>query len=138
MDVKIAWRNLYRRPQRTFLVLMGIGVSIFCLIFFLAMCKGMFVLMIDTIIDNTTGHLQVHQKDYLLKQEIDLNIENQQIIMEKIKSTEHVTGVSPRILVNGLVSTATSSGFAKIYGIDPEMESSVTVINKKLIKGKIL
>ena len=138
MIFKIAWRNLYRRPQRTFLVLMGIGVSIFCLILFLAMCEGMFSLLVHTVTDNVMGHIEIHHKDYLLKQEVVMTVKEPEFIIEKLKETEYVEGLSPRVVINGLVSSAESSGFAKVYGIDPEMEKSVTIIDTKLIRGSNL
>jgi len=138
ITIILAWRNLITRNRQSLILLLAISIGLFGLIFLQAFMDGFYVLMINTAIDTDLGYIQVHQKDFLLKRDVKLTIPGTDEILKEINTTPDVTGVSPRILGNGFFSSPESSNYGRIYGIDPRMEDSVTVISSKLVKGEKL
>lgn len=136
--LRIAWRNLWKRKRLTAILLLGIATGVFTLLFHQALMEGFFVLMVDSAVDMSLGHLQVHRKDYLLRKDIALVIPGAPALTEEIRRLPSVTGAAQRLLCYGLASSADSSHFAKICGIDPAAEMKVTTIDTFLVEGKRL
>ncbi len=57
------------------------------------------------------------------------------MLISTIKTYKNVTGVSSRILIEGMASSATTSNGVRILGINPETEKKVTSVYKHIIKG---
>ena len=136
--LKIAWRNLIKRPIHTAILMMAIIAGTFTLVLFLALSQGFFVLMVNTIVDSYMGHIQIHKKDYLLKRDVKMLVPHSEKILEVISKNPHITGCSPRIVCQGLVSSAEKTMSGIVYGIDPKKESTISDIQSKVTKGKIL
>lgn len=134
--LKLAWRNLIVRNRQTLILLLAISMGLFGLIFLEAFMDGFYLEMVNTVIDTDMGHIQVHEKDYLKKFDVELVIPDSDKVIREASATDHVTGVSPRILANGFFSSPESSNYGKVFGIDPRMEESVTHIFSKIVKGE--
>lgn len=131
----IAWRNLLKRPRRTAIALSAIGVGLFGLIMFQVMLEGFIVMMVRTVVDTSLGHIQVHHQDYRQKQDAELVIPDSHGAQRVLATVPHVSGFSPRVLAKGLVSSAESSTFTTVYGIDPAHERRVTTIAQRVVTG---
>ena len=62
---RLAWRNLWRHPRRTWLTLGAMVFSNVLLVFLISLQLGMYRLMIDNTLQAFTGHLQVQAPGYL-------------------------------------------------------------------------
>lgn len=138
ITLTLAWRNLFKRNRQSLILLMAISIGLAGLIFLQAMMDGFYDLMIRSVVDTSMGYIQVHEKDYLLKQDIKQAITDVDQVTDKISRVPHVKGVSPRVLVNGFFSSPESSNYGRLYGVNPLLEDTVTVINGKLVNGKNL
>ncbi|MCD4786013.1 MAG: ABC transporter permease [Candidatus Eremiobacteraeota bacterium] len=136
--LKLALRNLVKRKRQTIILLLAIASGLFGIICMNAMMDGFYALMINTAVDTNMGSMQIHEKDYLLKRDAKLYMKDPRKIEEVIEKEPHVTGFSPRVLTLGFVSSAEDSNFAKVYGIDPLLEGTVTIINEDIVEGKHL
>lgn len=134
----IAWRNILRRSRQSLILLLAISSGIFTLIVYFAMVDGFLTLMTDTLINNGLGHIQIHHKNYLLENDVKLIINNPELIISKLQKTPGISGISPRVICQGLISSPDSSNFANVYGIDPALESSIVNLRKRLIKGEMV
>ncbi|MDZ7624607.1 MAG: FtsX-like permease family protein [Ignavibacteriaceae bacterium] len=56
-------------------------------------------------------------------------------ILSEIKSQPNVIGASARLIVEGMISSATSSGGVRITGIIPDDESKVTSVHNQIVTG---
>ena len=136
--LKIAWRNLTKRPIHTGILSLAIATGTLTLVLFLALSEGFFVLMINTIVDNQMGHIQIHRKNYLLTKDVKMIIPETSKVLDAVKAAPHIKAFSPRVLCQGLVSSPEKTLSGTVYGIDPLMEGKVTITQGKLVKGEKL
>ena len=64
MYAKLAWRNMWRNPRRTTVILIAVIIGIWAMIFLGSIQRGMNDQMIRTNIATMTGQIQVHRSGY--------------------------------------------------------------------------
>jgi len=135
MLLKLAWRNIWRNKKRSLIIISAIAVGLCCGLFASATMFGMWDSMINTTIDRDLGHFQIHSKAFEDEKLLTDTIPNFENVISTIKTNKNVTGVSSRILIEGMASSATSSNGVRILGIDSETEKKVTSVYKHIVKG---
>jgi putative ABC transport system permease protein len=135
MLLTLAWRNIWRNKKRSLIIISAVAVGLCCGLFASAAMFGMWDSMINTTIDRDIGHFQIHSKSFEDEKLVTDTIPGFENIMSRLKATKYVTGVSSRILIEGMASSATTSNGVRILGINPETEKKVTSIYKHIIKG---
>jgi ABC-type lipoprotein release transport system permease subunit len=135
MLLTLAWRNIWRNKKRSLIIITAIAVGICCGLFASATMFGMWDSMINTTIDRDLGHFQIHSKDFEDEKLITDTIPKFESVLSTLKTSKYVTGVSSRILIEGMASSATTSYGVRILGINPESEKDVTSIYKQVING---
>ena len=63
--LRLAWRNLWRHPRRTWLTTGAMVFSNVLLVFMISLQFGMYGLMIDNTLQSFTGHMQVQAPGYI-------------------------------------------------------------------------
>lgn len=136
MLLSLAWRNIWRNKRRSLIIVAAIAVGLLCGLFTSAIMFGMGESLINTTIDRDLGHIQIHTKtfedDKLLTDTIPSSIK----ILSEIKSQPDVIGASARLIIDGMISSATSSGGVRITGIQPQDEMKVTSVHNYIVAGK--
>ena len=135
MLLTLAWRNVWRNKKRSLIIISAIAVGLCCGLFASAAMYGMWDSMINTTIDRDLGHFQIHSKSYEDEKLVTDTIPDFQNVISAIKKYKYVTGVSSRIIIEGMASSASTSNGVRILGIDPDSEKNVTSINKHIVKG---
>ncbi|MBK8079550.1 MAG: ABC transporter permease [Saprospiraceae bacterium] len=90
---------------------------------------------INTAIENKTSHVQIHDPKFLEDYEIQYALKNYTAFREKLKETGIVSASSPRIIVGGLIASASGNRGALIKAIDPALEIQTTGFDKKVVVG---
>ena len=62
--IKLAWRNIWRNPKRTWITASSIGFAVFFACVMQSMQLGSYERMIDNSVRFYTGHLAIHQNEY--------------------------------------------------------------------------
>ena len=62
--LRLAWRNLWRQPRRTWLTIGAMVFSNALLVFMISLQFGMYELMIGNTLQAFTGHIQVQAPGY--------------------------------------------------------------------------
>jgi putative ABC transport system permease protein len=138
MILRIAWKNVWRNPVRSGVVMAAIVVGIWSLMFLLSFFQGMVESYINTAIENKTSHIQLHDKNFVNDLEIQHALTDYEDKQKVLISTGFVESVCPRIIVSGLVASATGNRGALIKAIDPDMESQTTKFQNKVVEGVFL
>lgn len=136
--LKLALRNVLRNRRRSLLTIISMGGGYFLLSAMAAMTEGSYSNMIDLFTRDHTGHVQIHQGDYLNRPSLYKTIQNPQKLMHLLTSQPQVVAVSARIYGPSLAYGNAKSSPANVIGINPKLEASTTLLKQKLTKGKYL
>ncbi len=135
MIFKIAFRNIFRQKRRTVLTALSMLSGFVLSAFFIGFSDGSYSNIINMFTKNKTGHIQIHQKDYLDNPSIYKSINNHKDIFEQLGKLSDIESYAPRIYTSGLVSVRDKSSGARVIGIDPILENKTTNINRSIMKG---
>lgn len=137
MLTKIAWKNIWRNPVRSAILITAIALGIWALIFLNGLTVGMVNGYVESAINNRTSHLQIHTPQYDEEKEIT-HFFNDQKLESYLNDADFVTEFSSRIVVDGMISSAHSSKGVILYGIDDSSENKVTGLDDKIESGNPL
>lgn len=132
----LAWRNIWRNKRRSLIIIAAIAVGLLCGLFTSAIMFGMGESLINTTIDRDLGHIQIHTKSFEDDKLLSDTIPSAGNIVNNISQKPNVTGVSSRLIIEGMISSATSSGGVRVTGIQPQDEMKVTSVHNNIIVGK--
>jgi ABC-type lipoprotein release transport system permease subunit len=135
MIVSLSWRNVWRNKLRSSVIIIATTLGICAGIFSAAFYQGMADQRIEKAIKTELSHIQIHQKEFRNSNEIKDYIPNADKLNQHIIEIPEVEGVSNRIVIFSMVSSAETGSGVKIVGIDPEKERMTTNIHEKLDEG---
>jgi len=139
MYLQLAWRNIWRNPRRTAVILTAVIIGVWSMIFLGALMRGIAVGMVKNGIATLTGHIQIHHKGYRDDPAIEHSMFDHQIIESALKEN-----LSPgakwasRVRVNAIANNARHSSGVTLVGIDPPVEAKISFIGKAISKGNYL
>lgn len=134
LQLRLAWRNLWRNKRRTFITIAAVFFAGFSIISMRSLQTGAYGSMVRTMVGSHTGFIQVHKKGYWEEKFIDNSFEERPELREEISSVQGVTGVSPRLTSHSLIAFEDRSRPAMVDGIDAEYEAQLD-IESNLIAG---
>jgi ABC-type lipoprotein release transport system permease subunit len=139
MALRMAWRNLWRNPRRTLVILTDVAVGVFSMIFIGALMEGAGDQMIRNSIATLVGSLQVHHRGY----RDDPVVEN--TMTDPSEPAAALASVltpgdrwSRRVRVNAVAGNARHSAGVTLVGIEPEKEAGVSFIGSAVKEGRNL
>ena len=136
MNIKIAWRNIWRSPVRSFVVMGSVLVGVWAIIVLLGFTNGMVSSYINNAIKNQVSHIQIHQPEFKEDLEVKYMLKDADTMVEKIAQNADVQSVTPRAMVNVMLSTSSGVRGVMARGVLPESEAKVTALDKKIIEGE--
>lgn len=136
--VTLAWRNLWRKKRRTFITVSSVLFAVILAIFFMSMIGGMKQQMVDSIISNTTGHLQIQDVLYHDEPTMDHAMEYSEEVREAIALFEaEIDYTVPRIEGFCLASKDINSRGVYLMGVLPCRENKMNNLGSRLVEGKM-
>jgi len=136
MLIAVSWRNIWRSKTRSLVVITAITLGIMAGVFSTAFMKGMMDKRIETAIRTELSNIQIHDSLYRKTSELRYYMQGGDLLARKIDTMSHVAGVTRRIIVQSMVSSAETGAGVKIMGIHPDDEKQVTDIAEKIVEGK--
>ena len=131
----LAWRNIWRNKKRSLIIIAAIAAGLLSGLFASAVMFGMGESLVNSTIDRNLAHIQVHSKEFEEEKLLSDTIPNFSNALQTIKKQNFISGISPRVIVEGMGSSATTSTGLRILGINPSDEKSVTTIHKRIVEG---
>ncbi|MEA3471454.1 MAG: FtsX-like permease family protein [Thermodesulfobacteriota bacterium] len=138
IEIKMAWRNIWRNPRRSILTIIAIIFATMLLVSMLSWQFGSYDTMINTTVKIHTGHVQVQAKGYRDKMDIRLVVPNPKAVDDVIEDIPEVEAYTSRATAFTLVSSSDRTYGVILTGIDPERESKVSTLKKLVRRGKYL
>jgi putative ABC transport system permease protein len=138
VDIKMAWRNVWRNPRRTILTISAIVFASTLLIFMLSFQLGSYGTMINASVRIHTGHLQVQAVGYQDKKSMRLVVPDPSAVGELMDSVPEVDAYTFRANAFSLASSKERTYGVLVIGIDPVRESQVSTLTQLIRQGSYL
>lgn len=132
---EIAWKNVWRNKLRSLIVIIAITLGLIGGLFYIAFVNGMTQTQVNSTIKSEISNIQIHNPKFLINDETKYSIDNSDLIIKKIKNLETVRGVSAKLKINGMVSSAATGTAILIHGININEEKSTSDLYTKIIQG---
>jgi putative ABC transport system permease protein len=136
----LAFRNVFRNRRRTLMTLLMVGGGVAGLLLVGGFFAFMFWGLRESTIRNGLGHIQIFTTEHFSRDEVhvlDTGIENWQQVEQRVRSVQHVRGVSPRIEFYGMLSNGVKSSVFMGSAVDPNAERAMG-FSPHLVTGRDL
>jgi putative ABC transport system permease protein len=138
IGLRLAWRNIWRQPRRTWLTIGAMVFSNALLVFMISIQFGMYDLMIDNTLQAFTGHMQVQAPGYKDDHKMRQVVPNIDALAANLRESLGVETVSARGAAFALASSEDRSYGMQIFGVDPQHEPLVSSIPGLVKTGRYL
>lgn len=138
MYLSLSWRNIWRNKKRTLIAAASVFFAVIVAIIMRSAQLGSYSYMIHSSAKLYSGYLQIQGKGYWENRSMDRSISPTHEDYEFIKSTPHVISTTPRLEGFALVSYGPATKVAQVIGTDPKLESEMTGLDERLVKGDFL
>ncbi len=135
---RVAWRNLWRHRTRTLTMTSAVAFSYGLCLFSMGLGDDGHQQMLDEAAEGAGGEILVHADGYWASKSSDLLIRDASSVLLDVESAPGVTAAIPRMIINGLVSSAAGNRMLFLQGIDPERELSLRDLSEHLEEGVYL
>jgi len=141
--MKISWRNLWRNPRGTLLTALALGLGLALLLVSLGLLDGGHEQMVADGVRLGTGHIVIEAKGFQDSGSQELLLPASAVtaaeeLLHSAVMQPLVTGVSPRLIATGLLSSAANATGVRIVGVIPRQERTVSLIPQRMIQGEYL
>lgn len=136
MNLTIAWRNLWRHPRRTLVILLAVIVGVWAMVFYAAFIRGMMVDMLRQGIANLTGHVQVQAPGFFENPVIDARIRDVATVRDALGSLlpEGARWTS-RLRTGAVVRSPHGAYGVTLVGVDPAAEHGMSFLADSVTEG---
>lgn len=135
MILLMAWRNTWRNPTRSMVVIAAIALGIWAAMFMTGFATGISRSYINNAIESSLSHIQIHERAFMNDRSVNHYLKNLGDIEKIISQNTEVKAFSIRTIVDGMVASSKMTRGVMIQGIDKSKEPQVSTIPNKLIAG---
>jgi len=135
MLLRLAWRNLWRHRARTLILGTAVFLSYGLLLASMGMGDDAHQQMVDAAIEGAGGQVLVHGAGFWDARTVDIRIDAADSVLAALDQVTGVRAAIPRVLVNGLLSTAQGSRPVMLEGIVPAAEARLKDISDDVKEG---
>jgi ABC-type lipoprotein release transport system permease subunit len=139
MEYQMAWRNIWRNPRRTLVIMIAVIIGVWSMVFLSALMRGIIGGLIKNNIDTLTGHIQIHQQNYPDDPVVDNHMADPDTVEQTLQAQlPEGSRWGRRVNVNTVVNNARHNTGAVLVGIDPEAEKALSFISTSVTRGRYL
>lgn len=136
--MRLAWRNLFRNKRRTIIAGSAIGIGLAALIFTDALIEGMEENMIATATSSFMGEGQIHRRSFRKTYDVAKTVAGAKELLNALSSEPIVRHYAPRVLAQGMISSAADVASILVVGVDPAGEKHLSQVDEAMIRGDYL
>lgn len=138
--VRLAWRNLWRRPWRTLLTGSGVALGLGLLLTMLGLGDGSHLQMIDAAVGMGSGHVLVQAHGYQTRRAVELTIPADIVprVAAWARRQDGVVAVLPRVFASALLSSADGAAGVTLIGVEPADEARVSRFAARVREGRFV
>ena len=136
--LRLAWRNLWRQPRRTWLTIGAMVFSNALLVFMISIQLSTYELMIDNTLQAFTGHLQVQAPGYKDDLRLRQVVPDVTSLAGLLRRELGLETIAARGAAFALASSEERSYGLQIFGVETQFESLVSTIPGLVAEGRYL
>lgn len=134
----LAWRNLWRHPRRSVIMLVAIALAVWSMVTLGALSRGVMEQQMRSAIRTLTGHIQIHAQAYRDDPVIENSMPPPAPPLAALLRQAEVKGWAARVRVPAVVASERESIGVILVGIDPGQERGLSFIADALVRGRPL
>ena len=134
----IAWRNIWRHPARSSVLIIAIVVGLWAGVVTVGIMNGMMIQRTNYMIESEITHAQIHHPEFLSEGFSRLFIPDHGNITSWLNNDERVQSYSTRTLTDGMIQSAVKTSGIRIRGVDIESERATTTFHENMVEGEYL
>ena len=135
MIIKVAWRNIWRNPLRSTIVLVSIILGIWAGVFVVSFSYGLNNQRVAEAIYSTISHVQIHNPKFEQEESAAHVLPDETVLRSALDKHPEVKCYSIRTVFNGMIQSTTAARGVRIMGVDPTAEDEVSTIPQKITEG---
>ncbi len=136
--LRLAWRNIWRQPRRTWLTTGAMVFSNTLLIFMMSLQFGTYELMIANSLQSFSGHLQIQAPGYKDEEKMRQSVPHIRALAAEYRENAAFQNVAARGGAFALASSDDRTYGIQIFGVEPEFEPGVSNIPGLVRQGRFL
>jgi ABC-type lipoprotein release transport system permease subunit len=136
--LRLAWRNIWRHPRRTWLTTGAMVFSNILLVFMISLQFGMYELMIDNTLRAFTGQMQIQAPGYKDDMKMRQVVPDAVALAASLRDALDLQTVSARGAAFALASSEDRTYGIQVFGVEPKFEPGVSSIPGLTVKGNYL
>jgi ABC-type lipoprotein release transport system permease subunit len=138
MTFALAWRNLWRQPQRTILSLASIAFTAALLVFMLSFQLGVYAVMKTNMLRIFDGFAELQARGYAADPDMHKTIGKPRLLAFELRAVNGVSAAAPRINTFAILANGSRSYGAVVIGVDPASEARVSSLPATVEEGRFL
>lgn len=136
--LKLSWKNIWRNPVRSGVVICAVLIGTWAGIFIIAFSTGMTKQYIKNQLDTYVGHIQIHNPKYTQDNLPEYYIDKPDSIIKQLKAKPFVQNIAAHSEVQGLAMSSANTFGVSITGIDTTEEKKVSTVYQDIDEGTYL
>jgi len=136
MLIKIASRNLWRNKKRSLIIISAVSIGLWAGTFLTAFYNGMIEQRINSAIGKEVSHIQLHHPKFRTDYDIKYYLPKSKEMLQIIEKDTLVKAATGRVIIKGMIASASGSTGISINGVEPNIENTITKLDSKILEGK--
>lgn len=136
--ISIAWRNIWRHPARSSVLLGAIIAGMWAGILISSLSNGLMVQRFNNLIEESMTHVQIHHPEYLVEREPSMYIRRADAIEEYLSNHEDIRSFTARTITSGMIQSPLTTAGVQIQGIRVDLETATTTFHENMTQGDYL
>lgn len=138
MLLSISWRNIWRHPARSGVLMGAIIAGLWAGILVSALTNGWIHQRFVNLIQEEITHAQVHHPEFLTEREPWMHIGDADKVFTFLDNDDRIVSWSARTLSDGMIQSPLTSSGVQIRGIQTDRERSTTTFHENMTEGDYL
>ncbi len=134
----LAWRNLWRNPHRSLLVIIAVASGLWSILSFTALLQSWNVSTLSVALKDMTGQGQIHASGYLDNPGVSYRMPSPTGKLKQLLQSQQVKQWATRVRVPATIQSAYQTMPVVLYGIDPIQERNLSFIAEATYEGQRL
>lgn len=135
MLLKISWRNVWRNPRRSLVMIAAVMVGIWAGVFVASLTLGIMEQRFRTSIEQHISHIQIQNPEFLKENNVVHKIKGWNELKLELENDPEIEAFSGRTKVSGMLATSNLTTSINLIGIDTLQERQTTGLANNIMEG---